>query len=79
VKRVVASAIVAFGLVMWLGGANSLLRRHRIHSRRIFGRRWPVGVNWLSLTGGEWLRLFALTISALAVMMLGFWVGGSIR
>jgi hypothetical protein len=64
VKRVVASAMVAFGLVMWLGGANSLLLRHRIHSWRIFGRRWPVGVNWLALTGGEW-RVYSPSPSSL--------------
>jgi hypothetical protein len=73
-KQFASSVVVAIGLVMWLGGGNRLLRRHRILSRRIFGRRWPVLVNWLALSGREWLQLFALAIAALTIMALGFWL-----
>ena len=71
----VGSVIAAMGFVMWFGGANRLIRRHRTQSRRIFGRSWPVLVNWLALTRWEWLRLFALAIASLAVVSLGLWLG----
>jgi hypothetical protein len=71
-KQFASSVIIAVGVVTWFGGANRLLRPHRIYSRRIFGRRWPVLVKWSALTGRKRLQLFALAIAALTVMALGF-------
>jgi hypothetical protein len=70
-KQVASSVIAAVGIVMWFGGANRLLWPHRIYSRRIFGRRWPVLVNWLALSRREWLRLFVLAIASLVLTLFG--------
>jgi hypothetical protein len=73
-KQLVSSVIAAVGIVMWIGGVNRLVRPHRIYSRRIFGRRWPVLVNWFALSGREWLQLLALAIAAATLTTFGFWL-----
>ena len=70
-KQVTSAVITAIGIVMWIGGYHRLVWPHRIYSRRIFGRRWAVLVNWFALSGREWLQLLALAIASLVLTLFG--------
>ena len=62
--------LIGTGMLMWLVGGNLLLRRH-CKTKRVFGRDWPVRVEFSSLGAREWLQLLALAVAALAVLATG--------
>ena len=67
---VLSVLLIATGALTWLIGGNVLLWRH-CTTKRAFGRRWPVRVDWGALSTREWLQLLALAVAALAVMAIG--------
>jgi hypothetical protein len=74
-SRLVSFALIVVGMVVWAVEGNRILRRYQLASRLAFGRRWTVRVDWLAVTGKDWLRLIALAMVALAVMMIGLEFG----
>jgi hypothetical protein len=70
VRILLSTGLIVAGFLTGSVGGNVLLWPYST-KRRVFGRRWPVRVEWSSLRGRDWLRLFALAAAAFVLMALG--------